>query len=72
VAAYIVLTIPAAVIAEEAHLRARFGADWQAYLAGGGATGRFSLARARANREPRTIAGLLAAFALLALKAELL
>jgi protein-S-isoprenylcysteine O-methyltransferase Ste14 len=67
---YLVLTITAAIRAEEAHLREKFGGEYDAYAARAAPPmiRAFSLARARVNREHHTIAGLLIAFALLALK----
>jgi protein-S-isoprenylcysteine O-methyltransferase Ste14 len=67
---YLGTTITAAIKAEEAHLREKFGAEYDAYAASVAPPMRrsFSLARALANREHHTIAGLLCAFALLALK----
>ena len=70
VALYVCTSIPAAIRAEEAHLREKFGGDYDAY------TSRvappmarpFSLSRARFNREHHTIAGVLLGFALLARK----
>ena len=60
----------AAIVSEEAHLREKFGGDYAAY-AGSQASPmarRFSLARARFNREHHTVLGVAAGFALLALK----
>jgi protein-S-isoprenylcysteine O-methyltransferase Ste14 len=67
---YLGLTITAAVRTEESFLRGRFGDAYQQYKAGHApATRRFSVARAIANGEHRTIAGIGAAILLLALKA---
>ena len=68
---YLGLTITAAVRSEEAFLRGRFGDAHQQYKAGRApaATRRFSLERAIANGEHRTVAGIGAAILLLALKA---
>ncbi|MGH7554587.1 MAG: methyltransferase, partial [Longimicrobiales bacterium] len=69
-ALYMGATVAAAVRTEEAQLREAFGADYDDYRTSRAApmARRFSLARARRNREHRAIAGLLAGFALLALK----
>ena len=73
IAAYLATTIPAAIIAEEAHLRDKFGAQYDAYASRESPpmVRRFSWARARANREHHTIAGVVAGLALLALKVQL-
>ena len=70
VAAYLALTITAAIRSEEAHLTDKFGAGYPAYRAGSAATvaRRFSLERAMRNREYRALAGVAATFALLAAK----
>jgi protein-S-isoprenylcysteine O-methyltransferase Ste14 len=69
VTAYLGSTIVAAVRTEEAFLRQAFGPAYDAYRRAPARPGRrFSLARARRNREHRAVAGLLAGFALLALK----
>jgi len=70
IAAYLVTTFAIAIRAEEAFLASRFGGDYEAYRAGRLTNGRrFSWARAlRTNREYRAVAGLVALFALLALK----
>ena len=67
---YLATTITAAIRAEEAHLRDKFGGAYDAY-----ATRQappmirsFSITRALANREHHTIAGLVIALVLLALK----
>ena len=67
---YLATTITAAIRAEEAHLREKFGGEYDAYaLRQAPPMHRaFSAARALANREHHTIAGLVIAFALLALK----
>jgi protein-S-isoprenylcysteine O-methyltransferase Ste14 len=67
---YLLTTITAAMRAEEAHLREKFGAEYDAYAArvAPPMVRSFSLARAIANREHHTVAGLLIALALLALK----
>jgi protein-S-isoprenylcysteine O-methyltransferase Ste14 len=70
---YLATTIPAAIRAEEAHLREKFGEEYDAYASSAAAPmiRAFSGHRARANREHHTIAGLLLALALLALKVQL-
>jgi protein-S-isoprenylcysteine O-methyltransferase Ste14 len=70
VAVYMGLTINAAVRAEEAQLRDAFGSTYDDYRASRAAPmpRKFSVGRALRNREQRAIAGLLAGFALLALK----
>jgi protein-S-isoprenylcysteine O-methyltransferase Ste14 len=67
---YVGVTFTAAIRAEEAFLRQRFGDSYDRYRQSTAArmTRPFSLARARRNREHRAIAGLTAGFALLALK----
>jgi protein-S-isoprenylcysteine O-methyltransferase Ste14 len=67
---YLVATIGAAVRAEEAYLRRAFGGDYDAYRRSQAQpmTRRFSIERAVGNREYRAVVGLLAGFALLALK----
>jgi hypothetical protein len=70
IATYLATTITAAIRTEEAFLRRTFGDEYGRYRARGApAVRRFSLARARANREHRTIAGLVVAVLLLAAKA---
>src|SRR5262245_24048938 len=71
VAAYLVITLTAAIRSEEAFLRRTFGADYDAYRRSGvvDPARRFSLGRAMANREYRAAAGLLAALLLMAWKA---
>ena len=67
---YLAATLRAAVRTEEAVLRERFGDAYDAHAerrAAPMARG-FSLARARRNREHRTLAGLALGFGLLALK----
>ena len=70
IVAYLALTLTAARRSEEAHLREKFGDAYDAYVENRAApmTRRFSMARALANREHHTLAGLVAGFALLALK----
>ena len=70
---YMVSTLTAAVRTEEAFLRRTFGDTYDRYRRSFGEPGtrRFSIARARKNREYRAIAGLIGGFALLALKIAL-
>jgi protein-S-isoprenylcysteine O-methyltransferase Ste14 len=70
VIAYLALTLTAAMRSEEAHLREKFGDAYDAYAERRAEpmVRQFSWARALGNREHHTIAGLLAGFALLALK----
>lgn len=72
-ALYVGTTIPAAMRAESAFLRRTFAEDYTRWERGDdeAAARRFSLARARRNREHRTVAGLVAGFALLALRIAL-
>jgi protein-S-isoprenylcysteine O-methyltransferase Ste14 len=69
-ATYIGTTIPAAIRAEEAYLRATFGDTYDRYRESRAEpmARTFSLSRAWRNREYRAVAGLLGGFALLALK----
>lgn len=71
VAAYLTITLTAAIRSEEAFLRRTFGGDYDAYRRSGlvDPARRFSLGRAMANREYRAAAGLLAALLLMAWKA---
>jgi protein-S-isoprenylcysteine O-methyltransferase Ste14 len=77
IALYLVVTLTAAIKSEEAYLRRAFGDRYDHYRRGrpgvdAGATDasrRFSLTRARANREHRTLVGLALAVLLLVLKA---
>jgi protein-S-isoprenylcysteine O-methyltransferase Ste14 len=73
IAVYLLTTIPAAILAEEAHLREKFGGAYDAYIKRQSPpmVRSFSLARARSNREHQTVIGLMAALALLALKVQL-
>ena len=73
VGVYIVVPLWSAIRAEEAHLRDKFGADYDAYAARQASpmVRSFSAARALANREHHTIAGLLAGLTLLAIKVGL-
>src|SRR5687768_17243449 len=68
--AYIGVTYTAAIRTEEAFLHGRFGETYDRYRQSQDEpmSRRFSVARARRNREHRAIAGLVAGFALLALK----
>jgi protein-S-isoprenylcysteine O-methyltransferase Ste14 len=70
---YMVSTITAAVRTEEAFLRRTFGDTYDRYRKSEAEPmlRRFSLERALRNREYRALVGLLAGFALLALKATL-
>jgi protein-S-isoprenylcysteine O-methyltransferase Ste14 len=71
-AAYLGLTIRAAVRTEEAALDARFAGAYSAYRAGQAdpVARSFSLSRAIANREYRALAGVVLAFLWLALRAR--
>lgn len=70
---YLAITITAAIRAEEAHLRDKFGGEYESYVQRLAPPMRrsFSAARALANREHHAVAGLLTALALLALKVQL-
>ena len=70
VSVYLIVTIAAAVRSEEAHLTDKFGERYPAYRQGAAAPEprRFSVARAMRNREHRALAGVVATFALLAVK----
>ena len=82
VAAYLLVTIGAAVHSEEAHLRGRFGDAYESYKRGhprapkdnasepslADVARRFSLAQAAANREYRALAGVVLVWLLLYLK----
>jgi protein-S-isoprenylcysteine O-methyltransferase Ste14 len=59
-AVYLAVTLQAAARSEEAHLDAKFGGEYSAYRDGRAAPVErpFSLARVRANGEPRTMLGL--------------
>jgi protein-S-isoprenylcysteine O-methyltransferase Ste14 len=71
IAAYLAVTVTAAIRAEEAHLADKFGDQYLTYRDGGspGVERRFSLARAMRNREYRAMSGLALLLALLAWKA---
>ena len=73
VALYVGTFITAAIRAEEAHLRDKFGGDYDAYANRQAAPMQraFSISRALVNREHHTIAGVVLGLALLALKAGL-
>jgi protein-S-isoprenylcysteine O-methyltransferase Ste14 len=73
IALYVGTFIPAAIRAEETHLRDKFGSDYDAYADRRAAPmpRAFSLSRAFGNREHHTIAGVLLGLALLAIKAGL-
>ena len=69
VAAYLVVTLTAAIRTEEAHLTEKFGAAYPDYRAGRMSVARaFSLERAMRNREYRAATGVLFVLALLGLK----
>lgn len=70
IAVYLAATLTAAIRSEEAHLRQTFGSAYDTYVERQAAPMHraFSWARARANREPQAVAGLLAGLALLAAK----
>lgn len=67
---YLTTTITAAIRAEEAHLREKFGTEYDAYAARTAPPmiRAFSLTRALDNREHHTVAGLVVALLLLAFK----
>jgi protein-S-isoprenylcysteine O-methyltransferase Ste14 len=71
VAAYLLVSITAAIRTEEAQLTERFGQQYPAYREGRttAAARRFSVTRAMRNREYRAMLGLGVALGLLALKA---
>ena len=71
VAAYLAVTLTAAIRTEEAHLTEKFGAAYPEYRSGraDAAPRRFSFARAMRNREYRAMTGLAIALAILTLKA---
>jgi protein-S-isoprenylcysteine O-methyltransferase Ste14 len=71
VAAYLAVSLTAAIRSEEVFLRRTFGGDYEAYRRTGivDTARRFSLELAVANREYRAVAGLLAALLLMAWKA---
>src|SRR5947207_1556308 len=71
IAAYLIITIGAAIRHEEANMRAAFGDQYEAYLQSKAGTVErpFSLARARKNKEHHTIAGLVVVAAIFAAKA---
>jgi hypothetical protein len=70
VVTYLLLTLTAAMLSEEAHLREKFGDAYDAYVENRLAPmeRRFSWRRAIHNREHHTIAGLAAALLILASK----
>ena len=70
VAAYLVATIPAAMRAEETHLREKFGDAYDAYAERRTpyVARRFSARRAIGNREHHTVAGLVAGAGLMVAK----
>ena len=67
---YLAVTLTAAMRAEEAHLRDKFGGAYDAYAQRRAVTAdrRFSAARAVYNREHHTFAGLVVVIAVLAVK----
>jgi protein-S-isoprenylcysteine O-methyltransferase Ste14 len=67
VAAYLALTLTAAARSEERHLESKFGDAYENYRRGTvvGVARRFSLARARRNREHRTLVGVALVFSYL-------
>jgi hypothetical protein len=69
-AAYLAVSLTAAIRTEEAALTEKFGGEYVAYQQGRlvDVDRKFSLARAMGNREPRAVAGLAAGLVLLALK----
>lgn len=80
IASYLVLTLTAAIRTEEAALRRRFGTEYDRYRGGrlmdaadrratAGASRRFSLKQAIANREHRAVVGLVGVMLLMLLKA---
>ena len=73
VAAYLAITLTAAVRTEEAHLTDKFGDTYPAYRAGktDGVRRGFSIERAVRNREYRALAGLILVLAVFAWKARL-
>lgn len=68
IAAYLAVTITAAIVTEEARLGEQYGHEYAAYREGRSpaAARRFSLARLMRNREYRALLGLAAGFAVLA------
>jgi protein-S-isoprenylcysteine O-methyltransferase Ste14 len=70
VAAYLLLTLTAAILSEEAHLRQKFGDEYDAYTEKRAAPMQrsFSWQRAMRNREYNAITGLAAALAVLTAK----
>jgi protein-S-isoprenylcysteine O-methyltransferase Ste14 len=71
VGVYMIVTLTAAIRTEEAFLRERFGAEYDAYAASRAAPNdrRFSFSRAWRNREYRALGGFALAIALLGAKA---
>ena len=70
VAAYLGLTLSAAIFSEEAHLREKFGDEYDAYAQkrSGPMARSFSLRRALHNREHQAVLGLAAGLAILWMK----
>ncbi len=73
VGVYLAITITAAIRAEEAHLRDKFGGEYDAYAqrVAPPMVRSFSVTRALANREHHAVGGLILALALLAFKVQL-
>ena len=73
VLAYVTTTVPAAIRAEETHLRSTFGDLYDRYTRAEapGVERAFSFERAMRNKEYRAVTGVVAGFALLALKIRL-
>lgn len=71
VGAYLLLTLTAAMLSEEAHLREKFGDEYDAYAEKRAApmARSFSWRRAVSNREHHAIAGVLGTLCVLAIKA---
>jgi protein-S-isoprenylcysteine O-methyltransferase Ste14 len=71
IAAYLAVTLTAAIKSEEAFLRGRFGDHYERYRSGSRieSAQRFSLAQVKANHEYRALVGVGLAVLLLALKA---
>jgi len=72
VVAYLVVTIGAAILTEEAHLTEKFGGEYDAYRQGTATPVQrpFSLARAIRNREYRAALGFAVVLAILALRSR--
>ena len=72
IAAYLIVTIGAAIRTEEAHLTEKFGSEYPSYREGTSTPvrRRFSAARAIRNREYRAALGFAAVLAILALRSR--